>query len=103
MPQLGIYRTLHLDSILVDGCHNIIVVGATYCRQCKNIEKELYNSFPLVHPVVIDIDQLKEGWDAPFLKQLEINHIPYLILLDNKRRIVERDLRIWQLQRILQN
>ncbi|MBO7488779.1 MAG: hypothetical protein J6T88_00710 [Bacteroidales bacterium] len=96
-------NTLHLDSILVDGCHNIIVVGATYCRQCKNIEKELYNSFPLVHPVVIDIDQLKEGWDAPFLKQLEIDHIPYLILLDNKRRIVERDLRIWQLQRILQN
>ena len=96
-------RTYHLDSVMADSCHNIIVIGATYCRQCKEIENELSNSFPLIHPVVLDIDQLKDGWDAAFLKQLEIDHIPYLILLDPEHRIVARDLRIWQLRRILKN
>lgn len=94
-------QTCHLDSVLVDSCHNIIVIGATYCRQCNGIEDELYKSFPQIHPVVINIDQQKDGWDAPFLKQLEIDHIPYLILLDPERHIIARDLRIWQLQRML--
>ena len=94
-------QTNRIDSVLVDSCHNIIVIGATYCRQCKGIEDALYKSFPMIHPVVINIDQQKDSWDAPFLKQLEVDHIPYLILLDPERRILARDLRIWQLQRML--
>ena len=36
------------------------------------------------------------------MKLLKIYHVPYLILIDKERRIVARDLRIWQLQRTLE-
>ena len=95
-------RTVKIDSVLTGGSYNLIIVGATYCSQCQRIEKEVRGSFKNVHPVVIDVDRQKDGWDAPLLKLLDIDHVPYLILLDKDRRIVARDLRIWQLKRTLE-
>ena len=95
-------RTVAIDSALAAGSYNLIIVGATYCSQCQRIEKEVRESFKNVHPVVIDVDRQKDGWDAPLLKLLDIDHVPYLILLDKDRRIVARDLRIWQLKRTLE-
>ena len=95
-------RTVKIDSVLTGGSYNLIIVGATYCSQCQKIEKEVRESFENVHPVVIDVDRQKDGWDAPLLKLLDIDHVPYLILRDKDRRIVARDLRIWQLKRTLE-
>ncbi len=95
-------RPVNIDSALSGGSYNLLIVGATYCGQCQKIEEEVQRSFKNVHPVVIDVDRQKDGWDAPLLKLLDIDHVPYLILVDKERRIVARDLRIWQLERTLE-
>ncbi len=33
------------------------------------------------------------------MQQLEIDHIPYLMLVDAERRIAARDIRIWEIER----
>lgn len=48
----------------------------------------------------INIDDNPNGWDAQYLKQLEVDHLPYLILVDPKGLVVARDLRIWELERV---
>ena len=62
--------------------------------------QELKDKYPDIKPIEINIDLEKETWDAPFVKTLAIEHIPYLILLDKNGRIVARDVRIWELERI---
>ena len=88
-----------LDSLLVAGKYNVIFVGSTYCRQCADVKTALVQSFPDVNTVVFDVDSIAGGWDAPLMQQLEIDHIPYLLLLDTDRRIAARDIRIWELKR----
>ena len=50
--------------------------------------------------VLINIDDNPNGWDAQYLKQLTVDHLPYIILVDPKGLVVGRDLRIWELERI---
>lgn len=49
----------------------------------------------------IDIDADRRGWDAPFIEKLNIAHLPFIILLDEKGRILSRDVRIWELERFI--
>lgn len=87
----------HADSLL------LLVVGASWCEQCIRIETQLKElsarqSFRLV---VVHLDNDLRGWDAPYIEQLAIDHIPYLILLDRKGTVVARDVRIWEVSKIL--
>ena len=94
-------RQLHTDSVWVDSCWHLLLVGASWCRQCAEIGQSLERDFPSVQTLVINVDNEKLGWDSPFMQQLDVDHIPYLILTDDKCRIVKRDLRIWELQRLI--
>lgn len=93
-------KKTHTDSLLLDTVSHLLLIGATWCDQCKAISKELKDKYPDIKPIEINIDLEKETWDAPFVKTLAIEHIPYLILLDKNGRIVARDVRIWELERI---
>ena len=88
-----------IDSMLVEGRYNVIFVGSSYCRQCTDIKKELAHAFPEMNILEFDVDSIAGGWDAPLMQQLEIDHIPYLMLVDAERRIAARDIRIWEIER----
>lgn len=87
-----------IDTMLSDTSYNIIVVGASWCRQCNDALR-IVDSLSSLHTVSINIDNDKRLWDSPFLQQLGIDHIPFLILVDNRRTIVARDIRPWELAR----
>ena len=94
-------RAVALDTLLAAGRNGILLVGATYCSQCAAIRDTLSKSFPELNTVAIDVDSIADGWDAPLMQALDIDHIPYLILVDAERRIVARDIRLWELRRHL--
>ena len=78
-----------------------LLFGATWCSQCNTAAKWLQASDSTLQVTVIDIDRSKQGWDSPFIELLGIDHLPYIILLDPKGRIIARDLRYWEVPREL--
>lgn len=94
---------INLDTMLCDTSRNALLIGAKWCSQCKEIEKRLKRLSPAIHTVVIDMDNDKMGWDALFMQKLDIEHIPYLFLIDSSRRIIARDIRIWELERMIES
>ena len=95
----------HLDSVQSDTTFSLLLIGASWCEQCRRIEAQLQarNNEGRVFPIVVHIDNDKQGWDAPFLQQLSVDRIPYLILLDKEGIILARDLRIWELERFMKS
>ena len=49
--------------------------------------------------LVINIDDNPNGWDAQYLKQLSVDHLPFMVLVDKAGVVVSRDLRVWELER----
>jgi len=78
--------------------YRVVLVGATWCRQCDEAILTLSETVPQLKVLRIDLDRHPKGWDAPFISQLAVEHIPYIILLDKEGRIVVRDIRAWQIQ-----
>lgn len=77
----------------------LIVVGASWCDRCKQFEaraQRIAKKRPL-GIVYIRIDDSPAGWDAPFLKQLSVDHLPYAILVDAQGHVQARDVRDWEL------
>ena len=77
----------------------LIFFGATWCDICRSQlrqaeQKASENNFSILN---INIDDNPNGWDAHYLKQLSVDHIPYMILVDTEGIVVARDLRIWEL------
>lgn len=91
-------RLCIIDTLLSDTCHTLIIIGASWCRQCSDAQR-IADSIPSLRSVTINIDNDKWLWDAPIMQQLDIDHIPFLILVDNRRTIVARDIRPWELAR----
>lgn len=98
-------RPVHLDSLRADSSRVLLLVGARWCEQCVRIEAQLRRHSPQwgLRPVVVHLDSDPRGWNAPYVEQLSIDHIPYLILLDKAGTIVARDLRVWEIEKILDN
>ncbi len=92
-----------IDSVLSDSSYNIVLISATWCKQGETIVKELKEKFPNINTRVLNIDNEPKGWDAPFMDLLAIDHIPYLILTGPDKKIITKDFRIWELERILKN
>ncbi len=89
-----------LDTLLADSCYHAVLVGASWCEQCQRAATALHSRYPEMQTIEIDIDSDKRCWDSPWLELLQIDHIPYLIVLDSQQRIVARDVRIWELERL---
>lgn len=115
MPNFVYYDSVarHFDSLRPQHPewkekHIALLIGATWCEQCQRIEHQLQAmmqdsllSAQLAY-TAIAIDRSPKGWETPFIEQLSISMVPYIILLDPNNRIVARDVRIWELQRTLQ-
>jgi hypothetical protein len=90
-----------IDTLMRDSCMHLLMVGATWCDQCKRITDQLQQQFPYIKPYIINIDKQKTQWDSHMTDILAVDHLPYLLLLDADRRIVARDFRHWELPRIV--
>lgn len=88
----------NIDSLLSDTTATILLFGASWCQQCQRALNELQSSHRVVS---IDIDRQPKGWNAACVQQWAIDHIPYLILIDRERKIMARDCRFWQIDRLL--
>lgn len=95
------HKRCRIDSLLKDGTTNLIIVGASWCQQCKNAYKTVVNDVPDINIITINIDDDQQLWDAEIIKKLQIEHIPYLILINPDKTIGEKDLRPWELARFL--
>ena len=91
-----------LSECLVEGRASVVLFGASWCDICQRdsitAEKICADSITLIN---VSIDADRRGWDAPYLKKLDIAHLPYIILLDKDGNIAARDVRIWELKRQL--
>jgi len=94
-------RVVRIDTLVDENRWNVIAIGASFCRQCKTVVDTIAMSMPELKSIVVDIDNLTGGWDAPLLQQLDADHIPYLVLIAPDRRIAARDARVWELKRII--
>lgn len=95
------HKRRHTDSLLVDSNYNLIIVGATWCKQCRDAKEEALRQHKGLNIITIDIDNDKKLWDAEVIKKLQIEHLPYLILVDPKKKIVALDIRAWEIKREL--
>lgn len=114
LPQSDGHK-VHLDSLRKDSTCLVLSFGATWCKSClagnRQMEKICANANATRHnakndtvpvrliPVMIDKDERK--WDNPMLQQLAIDYIPYIIILDPQGNTLKRDVRVWELERIL--
>ena len=53
-----------------------------------------------VKVLTINIDDNPNGWDAHYLQQLSVNHIPYMIMVDPEGKVTARDIRSWELYKL---
>ncbi|KWW29289.1 MAG: hypothetical protein AUK63_1511 [bacterium P3] len=97
------HRRVAVDTLLSDTCCNVLFFSASYCRQCERQLQQLQRlargPVPL-NCVVCRIDDDPLGWDAACVDLLAIDHIPYIILVDTAGIVVDRDVRIWELERM---
>lgn len=79
--------------------HTLLIFAASWCDLChQQIEqaKHLIEGKSATI-LTINIDDNPNGWDAHYLKQLSIDHLPYCILVDANGVVVARDIRSWEL------
>ncbi len=81
----------------------LIMFGATWCDRCQQQleEAQRITQGKAVQIININIDDNPNGWDANYLKQLSVDHIPYMILVDKRGLVTARDIRIWELERVV--
>lgn len=81
----------------------LIIVGASWCDRCQKFvaRAQRIAKKRTLGIVYIRIDDSPAGWDAPFLKQLSVDHLPYAILVDAQGHVQARDVRDWELDGLL--
>ena len=98
----GNHRKVATDTLLRDSVYHVFLFGATFCSQCERVQQQLRQlscGDSLWHTVVCRVDDDPRGWDADWVDRLAIDHIPYIMLVAADGTIVERDLRIWELEK----
>lgn len=81
--------------------HTLLYFSASWCELCH---QQIEQAQRLIDGksatlLTINIDDNPNGWDAHYLKQLSIDHLPYCILVDANGVVVARDIRSWELPR----
>lgn len=81
----------------------LIMFGANWCDRCKTQLQQAQKTIGdrAVSILTVNIDDNPNGWDANYLKQLNIDHIPYMVLVNRAGLVVASDIRIWELERVL--
>lgn len=91
-------HAVHFDSVRskYEGSPLVILFSASWCDRCTEWQRRLREEH--VKVLTIDIERHKNPWSAPYMQQLDISHIPYLIWLDAEGKIVGRDVRPWEIR-----
>ena len=81
----------------------LMFFSATWCDRCHS---QLDYARRLLEDrnaevIAINIDDNPNGWDAQNLKQLSVDHLPYMILVDKHGIVVARDMRMWELEKFV--
>lgn len=97
-------KNIRFRDVCPEGRCAVLLVGATWCEQCGAIEKQLraFEKRYDLSVLSVHLDKHAKGWDAPFVRQLAVDHIPYLVVVDEKGFIAGRDIRIWQMERAME-
>ena len=82
--------------------YTLILFSATWCDRCQQQREQAEKTLAGkgVETLVINIDDNPNGWDAHYLQQLSVNHIPYLILVDEQGIVVARDIQPWEIYKL---
>jgi glutaredoxin len=82
--------------------YTLLQFSATWCDRCQQQREKAEKALAgkEVQTLVINIDDNPNGWDAHYLQQLSVNHIPYLILVDAQGVVVARDIQAWELKKV---
>lgn len=80
--------------------YTLVMFSASWCDICK---KQLEQASKMladkpVKILTINIDDNPNGWDAHYLQQLSVNHIPYMIMVAPDGTVSARDIRIWEVK-----
>ncbi len=80
----------------------LLYFSASWCDLCKQQLDEASRMLDgaSTQLLVINIDDNPNGWDAHYLKQLSVDHLPYMIWVDKSGTVVARDIRIWELKKL---
>ena len=83
--------------------YTLVFFSATWCERCHSqldyARRLLENRNAEV--ITINIDDNPNGWEAQNLKQLSVDHLPYMILVDKNGNVVARDMRMWELEKFI--
>lgn len=81
--------------------YTLVFFGANWCDRCHSVQDVASRLLEEKNAkmIVINIDDNPNGWDAQNLKQLAVDHVPYMILVDSRGYVVSRDMRIWELEK----
>lgn len=93
------HHAVSTDTLLCDTANTVFLFGASYCSQCEQAQRQLAGADSRWHTVVCRLDDDPRGWDAEWVDRLAIDHIPYILLVAPDGTILERDLRIWELEK----
>ena len=82
--------------------YTLLFFGANWCDICKKQQQqaETFLANKPAEVLSIQIDDNPNGWNAQYLKQLNVDHLPYMILVDKDGVVVRRDLRIWEISQL---
>lgn len=105
MPDFA-YLNAQKERCQLSGTRNsegatLILFSATWCELCQQQLSEAQKILADKNASIltINIDDNPNGWDAHYMKQLSVDHIPYFILIDRNNIVLGRDIRIWELGR----
>ena len=82
--------------------YTLIFFTAGWCDICASQRTQAFSLLEdkAADILTINIDDNPNGWDAHYLQQLSVNHIPYLIMVDPEGLVTARDIRSWELYKL---
>lgn len=93
-------KPMPYDSLHRDDRSTYLLFAATWMEKERHLRDSLVALVDTAKAQVVWVptDKDPSGWDATYMQQLDIRHLPYIILISPKGIIERRDLRIWELK-----
>ncbi len=99
-------RQQSLDSLCSKAAATFLLVSPPWLEhqlhQVDSLQRMIKTLGVDAQVVWVPLDDARNGWDAPYMQKLQVQFVPYIILLDSSGRILTRDVRLWEVQRLLQ-
>ncbi len=98
-------RQQSLDSLCKEAAVTFLIVSPMWLEQQLHQADSLRHIIKTVgvdgHVVWAPLDDARNGWEASYMQQLQIQYVPYILLFDSTGCILARDVRLWEAQRLL--